>query len=320
MRKEFLGIHNYYLYKDSGLLFNNINISKNINLSGLRFSSSEDQMTIRLRGNMSFEEKLEQIRAITGNDPRVVLDRQTLDALASGKDVAIHIEKNTERRNLLIGLGSLAAMLIGGIAGASYNKELANAVDDRIKGDVDFIKRNPHWDMNPFGGATATRYNITATTIDEPNNPSRTEPSKNFDQLIIENINRIQREMAVKLGIRADINPFERAKNYGGRFNERSHLNTSVYTLSQEDMQDPAVVAYLKSKGRTLKVGSQLSVEDAFQINMIKTFGLNVLQSMSTGLKDGDGYVAGFSDELLRMNDKDLLERINAIRSFKRIR
>jgi hypothetical protein len=121
------------------------------------------------------EERMKQVKALTDGNPNIKLSKETYDAIMSGDDINLKIDKYApERRNLLVGLAATIGQVIGGLAGAAYTKELGDAVSNRVSGDADFVtKHGRAYSLNPFGGAEVQGGQITATRIGKNDIPSQ---------------------------------------------------------------------------------------------------------------------------------------------------
>lgn len=150
-----------------------------------------------LKGNarlQAIQDRADQVNQITKGNPNIKLTPEAFNKLASGNAVAVDIQLNApDRRNLAVTAAVGLTQIIGGLAGAGYNKEQGDLLINRAKADADFVtKHGNNYDQGFFGvGAQFQDGTIKVRDLAEPEHErsqiQATEDNKKVNNLIATN-------------------------------------------------------------------------------------------------------------------------------------
>ena len=150
MRDYFYGINrsaniNSRSFEDRNVLLSNEKLLRHV--EGVRQSGVANQTIAfgaidpRLQGTarmQAIEDRMNQVKQITGNNPNMKMTPEAWNLLAKGSAVEVDIQLNApDRRNLAITAAVGLTQLIGAIGGAAYNKEQGALLVNRAQEDAD---------------------------------------------------------------------------------------------------------------------------------------------------------------------------------------
>lgn len=189
----------------------------------VRFGAIDPRLTGQAR-MQAIEDRMNQVKAISGNNPNMKMTPEAWNLIAKGNAVELDIQLNApDRRNLAItGLVGLT-QVIGGLAGASYNKEQGALLTGRAKEDAEFVtKYGNSYDQGFFGiGAQYQDGEIKVRDLGAPQLEMQREQIAANIQQTQQDTNRTVRNSRVLAE--------QRAMNYEGRMGlNGDHQDTTV--------------------------------------------------------------------------------------------
>jgi len=114
--------------------------------------SVNDKVSFSISGTA--EEKLSKIGQITRNNPNFRLTSEAYAAIMNNDNVNVTVQEySPQRRNLFVGLASLAAQIAIGVGGGAASGKLGNIATNRMAQDVEWMGKHPNSKLNVFGGA-----------------------------------------------------------------------------------------------------------------------------------------------------------------------
>lgn len=105
------------------------------------FGAIDPRLTGTAR-QQAIEDRMNQVKQITGNNPNMKMTPEAWNLLAKGNAVRLDVQLNApDRRNLAITAAVGLTQLLGAAGGAAYNKEQGQLLIGRAKEDADFVTK-----------------------------------------------------------------------------------------------------------------------------------------------------------------------------------